>query len=95
MSQIFGERLREIRTEKKYTQQQIATIFNVSKMTISAWETNKQEPSIEDIKKLCYIFKVSSDYLLGIEDESGRRTYNTVNNHIADNHGTINQTFKN
>ena len=73
MSQIFGERLREIRTEKKYTQQQIATIFNVSKMTISAWETNKQEPNIEDIKKLCCIFKVSSDYLLGIEDESGRK----------------------
>ena len=95
MSKIFGNRLREIRTEYKVTQQTIAKIFNVSKMTISAWETDKQEPSIDDIAKLCKFFKVSSDYLLGLEDEAGRKIYNnTFNNNIIDNHGTINQTIR-
>lgn len=92
MSKVFGKRLREIRKEKHYTQQAIADIFCVSKMTISSWETDKQEPDIDDIRRLCFLFKVSADYLLGLEDESGRKIYNTVSNHIADNHGTINQT---
>lgn len=95
MSKIFGTRLKEIRIENKCTQQTIANIFNVSKMTISAWETDKQEPSIDDITKLCKFFNVSSDYLLGLEDEAGRKTYDkSFNNQIMDNHGIINQTIR-
>lgn len=89
MSIIFGQRLREVRTEKKYTQQDIANLFNVSKMTISSWETNKQEPNIDDITRLCQIFNVSADYLLGLEDESGRKNY-TVNTNVHNNFGNIN-----
>ena len=84
MSKIFGEKLREIRCEKGYTQQAIASILKVSKMTISAWESNKQEPDIENIQRLCFLFKISADYLLGLEDESGRKTYN-INNDIHHN----------
>lgn len=68
MSEIFGTRLRELRTEKNLTQQQLAESFNVSKMTISAWETNKQEPCIEDIKELAKIFDTTTDYLLGYSE---------------------------
>lgn len=75
MSKTFGQRLREVRIEKEYTQQTIADFFNVSKVTISAWETNKQEPNIDDIVKLCRILNVSADYLLGLEDESGREAH--------------------
>ncbi len=64
MSEAFGKRLRELRNEQHLTQAQLAQIFNVSKMTVSAWETNKQEPCIEDIKKLADVFDTSTDYLL-------------------------------
>lgn len=90
MSIIFGQRLREVRTEKKYTQQDIANLFNVSKMTISSWETNKQEPNIDDITRLCQIFNVSADYLLGLEDESGRKNYTVNNTSVHNNFGNIN-----
>lgn len=90
MSIIFGQRLREVRTEKKYTQQDIANLFNVSKMTISSWETNKQEPNIDDITRLCQIFNVSADYLLGLEDESGRKNYTVNNTNVHNNFGNIN-----
>lgn len=83
MSKIFGERLKELRIENGYTQQNIADIFNVSKMTISSWEKSKQEPCIDDIIKLTLLFKTSSDYLLGIEDESGRKTI--INNNFNNN----------
>lgn len=53
------------------SQQQLAQYFNTSKVTISAWELNKQEPCIEDIKKLASILSTSTDYLLGFESEDG------------------------
>lgn len=69
MSAIFGKRLRELRLEKCYTQHDLAQLFNVSKMTISSWENNKQEPCIEDIKKLAKTLDTTTDYLLGFDLE--------------------------
>lgn len=68
MSKLFGIKLKELRTEKKLTQLQVAQIFNVSKTTICQWETNKQEPSINDILKIARYFQVTTDYLLGAEE---------------------------
>lgn len=65
---IFGERLREIRTEKQLTQNELAKKLNVSYNTIYAWETDKQEPSMPTLLKLCEILEVSLDYLFGKTD---------------------------
>lgn len=69
MSLIFGQRLKELRIEKGLSQQEVANHFNVSKMTISAWETDKQEPCIDDIVELARFFETTTDYLLGLTDE--------------------------
>ena len=68
MVTIFGTKLKECRKDTKLTQAQLAAIMNVSKTTICQWETNKQEPSLEDLIKLALFFHVTADYLLGIED---------------------------
>lgn len=94
MSIIFGRRLKELRSENKLTQEQLGKLFNTTKVTIHAWETNKQEPNIDNIIRLAVILKTTTDYLLGLEDEAGCRAY-TINNMINDNHGTINQTINN
>lgn len=73
MSKIFGSILKELRTEKGISQQSLANVFCVSKMTISAWENDKQEPCIEDIKKLAHYFETSTDYLLGYNSEDCTR----------------------
>lgn len=73
MSKVFGDRLKELRKEKGYSQNDIANYFNVSKMTISSWELDKQEPCIEDIKRLAAILEVSTDYLLGYESIDGTK----------------------
>ncbi len=65
---IFGERLKELRHEKKLTQQQLAKELNVSGNTIYAWETSKQEPSMAALLTLSTIFNVSLDYLFGKSD---------------------------
>jgi len=68
MNMIFGRKLKELRTEKRLTQANVAEIFKVSKTTICQWETSKQEPSLEDVAKIAKFFEVSTDYLLGLED---------------------------
>lgn len=88
----FGQVLYNLMKQKKITQQQLAEKIEVSQRAVSKWINLQSEPTETAIVKCANFFDVSADYILGIEDESGRRTYNTVNNHIADNHGTINQT---
>ena len=40
----------------------------VTKQSVSNWENNNIQPSIEMLVKLTEIFSVSADYLLGIDD---------------------------
>ena len=65
---MVGERLAEIRKDHGDTQQQLANRMNVTKFTISNWEQGKSEPSHELLVKICWLYGVSSDYLLGISD---------------------------
>ena len=62
---MFGERLRECRIEKGFTQNQLAEKLLITQSTLGKYE--RGEPNIETIKALCKILDVSSDYLLGIE----------------------------
>lgn len=64
----FGERLKELRLEKGLTQKQLANEIGNAQSAIVYWETNKQEPTISALKKLCKYFGVSADYLIGLED---------------------------
>ena len=41
---------------------------NAGKYTVSSWEQEKSEPNHEVLVKICRLYKVSSDYLLGLSD---------------------------
>lgn len=62
----FALRLRELREEKKLTQEAIASLLNLTKANISKYELGKLQPNIETLKFLSNYFSVSIDYLLGI-----------------------------
>jgi len=64
----FGDKLRALRLEKKLTQQKLAEKIGLVKGSISAYEKNTKHPSINVLIKLCAIFNVSADYLLGLSD---------------------------
>lgn len=65
----FGEKIKELRTERHLTQKQLAEKIGQGQSTIVYWEKNQQEPTISSLKKLCELFEVSADYLLGLTDE--------------------------
>ncbi|HAE88362.1 MAG TPA: transcriptional regulator [Clostridiales bacterium] len=66
----FCERLKAIRKEKGYKQKDIYAILKVSPNCYASWEQGRTEPDIKMLKRLCQIFNVTSDYLLGIQDSN-------------------------
>lgn len=63
---LFKDRLRELRTEKKVSRKQLAEFLFVSERLISYWENGKRECDFETLIKLSKYFEVSVDYLLGV-----------------------------
>lgn len=70
----FGERLRLLRRSKKWTQKDLAARLGITKSVISAYETSLRYPSYDILIRIAAIFKVSTDYLLGVEKENSFNT---------------------
>lgn len=66
---MIGERLKEIRNDSGDTQQTLADKLNVSKFTIQSWEQGKSSPGNEMLIKICKLYDVSADFLLGLNDD--------------------------
>lgn len=64
----FPERLKELRLENNLSRQDLASFLYINVRTISYWELGQRECNLEQLASLSKIFKVSTDYLLGIED---------------------------
>lgn len=61
---MFGERLKELREDFSFTQDDLALKLNISRQSISGYENNTNQPSIENLIKIADLFNVSLDYLL-------------------------------
>ena len=60
----FADRLRELRTNNRYSQEQLAEKLCVSRQAISKWETGDSLPDIDKAMAISEFFGVSMDYLL-------------------------------
>lgn len=63
----FGQRLKELRVQSGMTQLQLAQRMGVTKSVVSFYELQERTPSPDILVKLSGIFKVSTDYLLGLD----------------------------
>lgn len=63
----FGNNLKTLRLQKKWTQAQLAQKLGITKSVISAYETGLRLPSYDILIHIAKIFNVSTDYLLGLE----------------------------
>lgn len=60
----IGSRITNLRKSKKWTQLDLANKLFVTDKTISSWESNRTEPSLETIVKLSELFDCSTSYLI-------------------------------
>lgn len=64
-------KIKELRKEKKITQDKLSKILKIARSTLAMYEINKSEPDQATLIKLADYFGVSVDYLLGLEAEQG------------------------
>ena len=68
---MIGKIIRSLRIEKGLTQVELASHIGSTQKQISKWEVGFLEPNIDSIKKLAIFFDVTSDYLIGLENDAG------------------------
>lgn len=69
----FGERLKELRNNKKMSQSELAEFAGLHYTQIGRYEKNKSLPSSDILKKLADLFSVSIDYLIeGTTEENAK-----------------------
>lgn len=66
---MLGDKIREIRLAKKISQVELAKILGVTKQSVSNWENENIQPSIEMLAKIATALSVTTDYLLSREDK--------------------------
>ena len=65
---MLGTRIKELRKEFGLSQVELALRMEVTKQTISNWENENIQPSIDMLVGLANVFNVTTDYLLGLDD---------------------------
>ena len=65
---MLGIRICELRTSLGWSQVELAKRLGVAKQTVSNWENENIQPSIEMLVRLSRLFNVTTDYLLGLEN---------------------------
>ncbi len=60
----LGNKLLNLRKEKGLSQEEVAEKLNVSRQTISKWETDQSTPDFDKIIPLCELYEITSDELL-------------------------------
>lgn len=65
----YRMRMRNLREDRDLTQTQVGKILNKSQQGYNHIEAGRAELKIEDLIKLCQLYQVSSDYLIGLTDK--------------------------
>ena len=64
---MLGQRIYELRTSRGWSQVDLAQMLSITKQTVSNWENENIQPSVEMLVRLSKVFGVPTDYLLGLD----------------------------
>ena len=66
----LGERLLDLRKKKGLSQEEIAGLLDVSRQTVSKWETDQSTPDFDKIIPICKLYEIDANELLTGEKNS-------------------------
>lgn len=75
------QKIAQIIRQSGMTQAALAQKIGVRQQTIAQYLSGRSMPALDTFANLCAVLEVSSDYLLGLEDETGSKTYNNYGIH--------------
>lgn len=85
----IGEKIKALRKSNSKSQEELALDIGVSRQTVNKWETNKAQPSTENLLLICSIFEVSADYFLDSEKVESEGTKVATNVSTPKNNKSI------
>ena len=65
---MLGQRISETRAAMGWSQVDLARRLGVAKQTVSNWENDNIQPSVEMLVRVARLFGVGTDYLLGLDN---------------------------
>ncbi|MGO5116277.1 helix-turn-helix domain-containing protein [Candidatus Avoscillospira sp. LCP25S3_F1] len=77
----FGEKLKVLRKEKGYSQEEFAGLLNVSRQAVSKWESDRGTPETDKLLQISNMFGVTLDYLL--KEESSDENMQTDSYYVS------------
>lgn len=77
----LGEKLFELRKSKNLTQDDVAEKLEVTRQTISKWETNQSTPDFDKIVPLCNLYEITPNELLMKEGQKENSQNEQENNY--------------
>ena len=63
----IGERIAALRSGRHWTQTYLARMIGTNVKAIKDWENGVSLPTVPNIRKLCELFSITSDYLLNLD----------------------------
>lgn len=83
----LGQRLMELRKEKHLSQEEVADQLNVTRQSVSKWETDQSTPDFDKILPICELFGITTEELItgekkviNNEDENSTIIYDSEEN---------------
>lgn len=69
----IGKTIKKLRKEREITQEEFAEVLGVSCQSVSRWENDSCYPDIEMIPTIAAFFGISTDQLMGIDEQAEKR----------------------
>ena len=78
MDKTITERIKKLRKRRDITQTEMAKKLSVTQSTYAHYERGSRDPTYTTFIKICQIFDVSADYLLGLSDTKKHITLESI-----------------
>lgn len=91
----FALKLKELRTSRHLSQDELARLAGLRQSNISAWELGRSLPLPDGLCALANALECSVDYLLGREQEDGLIVIDDSSNALSDVEQHIIEVFRN
>lgn len=75
----LNQKIAQLRNDKKWSQEELAEKLNVSRQSVSKWESGQAKPDLDKVIAISNLFNVSTDYLL--KDDSKEEINSPTNKH--------------
>ena len=75
---ILSKKLKELRKENNYSQQEIANLLGIAQVTYSHYELGRRSVSIQNLVKIARIYNVSTDYTSEMGKETPTYSLQTI-----------------